>query len=90
MDWTNARNIRIEVFPGAPGLHAPEKVWWYWHLRWPNGRIAAVSEGYTRKATALRFARKMVDRLLVEVPVEQPVPPTAAPAKKTRGRSRRA
>jgi len=75
------KTLHVEVFPGRTGVNAPEAIWWYWRIRWANGKIAAVSEGYTRKATALRLARKMSDHLLMEVPVEQPV------QVKARGRS---
>jgi len=93
---TKRRDISIEVFVARAGGKEPSKGdglsrtewrWWYWRIRWPNGKIAAVSEGYNRKAMALKMARKMADFLLVEVPVEQPVPPTAAPVKQARGRS---
>jgi len=41
---------RFEVFPGANGQ-------WFFHLRGGNGEIMLPSEGYTRKADALRAVR---------------------------------
>lgn len=42
---------RIIVFQGVDGL-------WYWHVQTRNGEVIAHGEGYTRRNTALRGARR--------------------------------
>jgi hypothetical protein len=52
--------IEISV-PGTDFL--VDRPAWYWRIRWENGRKAATSELYTRKATCLRLAQAMADHL---------------------------
>lgn len=47
-------NVEVE----ATRRRAGRASGWFFRVRWANGRIAVVSEVYTRKATALRLARK--------------------------------
>lgn len=42
--------MRIQVFPGKDG--------WHYRVRSINGQILLVSESYTRRASALRAARR--------------------------------
>jgi uncharacterized protein YegP (UPF0339 family) len=53
------RRKTIEVFKGTDGQ-------WYWHLRAGNGEIVTQSEGYTRKASALRAAKREYPTARVE------------------------
>ena len=48
---------RIELFKGKDRQ-------WYWRR---NGRVMAVSEGYTRRVSALRAARRLQAGEIVEV-----------------------
>lgn len=80
-----AKRLKVEVFPqqtGQPDIEGKVKKAylvkqpeWYWRIRWENGRIAATSEGYEKKATAARLARKMADMLRCDL--ELPIPAAA-------------
>lgn len=76
---TTTRRMKVEAFPGGAGGKEltrdgrwPEWRWWYWRIRWENGKIAAVSEGYEQKATAVRLARKLAEQLRCDF--ELPIP----------------
>lgn len=46
------RTAKIELLKGRDGQ-------WYWHRRASNGQITDQSEGYTRKDSAKRAAKKV-------------------------------
>lgn len=60
------RRMRIDVFKGR-GTQP-----WRWRLVWSNGEIAATSEGYSRKGTAVRLGSKLAAALGARVVVAQP------------------
>ena len=57
--------MRIEVYRGKDGQ-------WYVRLRASNGQVVNVTEGYTRKGSALRAANRLPGQVararVVEVP----------------------
>ena len=55
------RMMHLDVFKGK-GTQP-----WFWRLVWANGQIAATSEGYARKGTAVVLANKLADKLDVLV-----------------------
>ena len=59
------RKMRLDVFQGKPAPHR-----WFWRLVWANGQIAATSEGYARKGTAIAMAQHLADKLGVLVTVK--------------------
>lgn len=40
---------------------------WYWHLKSPNGKIICQSEGYKRKANAVKGVESVVENAPVAV-----------------------
>lgn len=62
---SRAKYVRVEIFRSAV-VPVPEQPW-FWRIRWSNGRIAAVSEGYAHHGTAMLMARKMAHYLGVFV-----------------------
>ena len=65
---SRAKFVRVEVFRSAL-VPMPDQPW-FWRIRWSNGRIAAVSEGYAQHGTATIMAQKMA-RLLGVLAVER-------------------
>ena len=63
------RTMRVDVFKGRGAQP------WRWRLVWANGEIAATSEGYSRKGTAVSLARKLAAKL--DVPVTGVAPRVA-------------
>lgn len=51
----NPQRDVLEVFRGRGRA---TKHQWYWHRRARNGEIIAMSEGYTRKSSAIRGAER--------------------------------
>jgi uncharacterized protein YegP (UPF0339 family) len=54
------RVLTLEVFQGGDGQ-------WFNRIRWANGQRYMTSEGYTRKATALRMASRFLKRSLAAI-----------------------
>lgn len=58
------RKVRVEVFKGKG--EQP----WFWRIRWANGNIACVSEGYAQHGTCTTLANKiakMLDVLTIQM-----------------------
>lgn len=60
------RRMRVDVFKGRGAQP------WRWRLVWSNGKIAATSEGYSRKSTAVRLGTDLAAALGARVAVATP------------------
>jgi hypothetical protein len=59
--------MRIEVFPGAEWIDGTLHTDYYYRTVAGNGQTLNVSEGYTRRASAHRAAKKFVLSLVAQV-----------------------
>jgi hypothetical protein len=62
---TSRRKIVIDVLPSKDQL-------WFFHVRWTNGKIAMVSETYTRFQSAFGLACKLYEMFKLSAVLKVP------------------